>query len=76
MITITLNIQVFKRNSLPLKAYKVIDLGDNTYINKFAKVLRGEKILSVATGSQCLGIAMLEARYIYLCNHRLPNGKE
>jgi hypothetical protein len=73
MITITLNIRTFKRNYLPLKAYKVIDLGDNTYINKFARVSRGEEILSVATGSQCLGIAMLEAAYISLCNHTLPS---
>ena len=76
MITITLNIQTFKSNSRPLHIYKVIDLGDNTYINKFARVERGEENLSVATGSQCLEIAMLEAMYIFLCNHTLPNVKE
>ena len=73
MITITLNIRTFKRNSPPSKTYKVIDLGDNTYINKFARVERGEENLSVSTGSQCLGIAVLEARYISFCNHTLPN---
>jgi hypothetical protein len=75
MITITLTIQIFKRNSLPLKAYKAIDLGDNTYLNKFARVSRGEEHLSVSTGSQCLGIAMLEAAYVSLCNHTLPSGE-
>jgi len=75
MITITLNIEVFKRNSPLSKTYRVMYLGDNTYINKFARVSRGEEILSVATGSQCLGIAMLEAvaAYISLLNHTLPS---
>lgn len=74
MITITLTIQIFKRNSLPLKAYKAIDLGDNTYLNKFARVSRGEENLSVSTGPQCLGNAMLEAAYISLYHRTLPNG--
>ena len=73
MITITLTIQTFKKYPPPLYIYKIIDLGDNTYINKFARVERGEENLSVSTGSQCLGIAMLEARYISLCNHTLPS---
>jgi len=78
VITITLNIQVFKKNSPPSNAnpYKIIYVGDSTYINKFARVSRGEENLSVATGSQCLEIAMLEAMYIFLCNHTLPNVKE
>ena len=75
MITITLNIQTFKKYPPPLYIYKVIELDDNTYINKFARVSRGEENLSVATGFQCLGIAMLEAAYISLCNHALPSGE-
>ncbi len=74
MITITLTIQTFKKYPPPLYIYKVIDLGDNTYINKFARVSRGEENLSVSTGPQCLGIAMLEAAYVSLCNHTLPSG--
>ena len=73
MITITLTIETFKRNSPPSKAYRVMYLGDNTYINKFARVSRGEEILSVATGPRCLGLVMLEAAYISLGNHTLPS---
>ena len=72
MITITLMIKTFKRNSPPSKAYRVIELGDNTYINKFARVSRGEEILSVATGPRCLGLAMLEAMYISLYHRTYP----
>jgi hypothetical protein len=75
MITITLTIQIFKKYPPPLYIYKIIELDDNTYISKFARVSRGEENLSEATGPQCLGIAMLEARYISLCNHTLSNGE-
>jgi hypothetical protein len=74
MITITLKIQTFKKYPPPLYIYKIIDLGDNTYINKFAMVSRGEENLSVLTGPQCLGIAMLEARYISLYHRTYANG--
>ena len=71
MITITLTIEI-KRYSPPLKkAYKVIELDGNTYISKFARVSNETESLSVAPGFQCLGIAMLESRYISQYNHRL-----
>jgi len=74
MITITLTIQTFKKYPPPLYIYKVIELDDNTYINKFARVERGEENLSVSTGPQCLGNAMLEAAYISLYHRPLPSG--
>jgi len=76
MITITLKIQVFKRNYIPSKVYRFIDVGDNTYINKFTRVSREEENLSVSTGSQCLGIVMEQAKYIYisLYDRTYPSG--
>jgi hypothetical protein len=74
MITITLTIKTFKRNSPLSKAYRVIELGDNTYINKFARVSNDTANLSVSTGPRCLGLAMLEAMYITLYHHTYPNG--
>jgi hypothetical protein len=75
MITITLKIQTFKRNHTPSKAYKIIYLGDNTYVNKFAKVSNETEILSVSTGSECLGIVMEETKYISQYYRVLPSGK-
>ena len=74
MITITLTIQTFKKYPPPLYIYKVIELDDNTYINKFARVERGTQNLSVSTGPRCLGLAMLEAAYISLYHRTYPNG--
>ena len=75
MITITLKIQTFKKYPPPLYMYKIIDLGDNTYLNKFARVSREEEILSVSTGSECLGIVMEETKYISQYYRVLPSGK-
>lgn len=73
MITITLKIQTFKRNHFPFKAYKLIYLGDNTYVNKFASVSNETENLSVATGSECLGIVMEDMKYISQYYRALPS---
>jgi len=75
MITITLNIRTFKRDSPPSKTYYIMYLGDNTYVNKFARVSNETEILSVSTGSECLGIVMEETKYISQYYRVLPSGK-
>ena len=74
MITITLKIQIIERDSPKAKVFKPIELDGNTYLNKFARVSNETEILSVAIGSQCLGIVMEEAKYISLYYRTYPNG--
>jgi hypothetical protein len=74
MITITLKIQTYKKYPPPLYIYKIIDLGDDTYLKKSASVSREEENLSVSMGSECLGIVMEEAKYISLYYRTYPSG--
>jgi len=75
MITITLMIQIIERDSPKAEVFKLIELDGNTYLNKFGRVSNETEILSVAIGSQCLGIVMEEAKELSKYYRVLTSGK-